>query len=141
MYLHTQWGYWDSHATFRHRRAMSMTSFGVTSPSAGAPTVSLEISGMSCGHCVAAVRSALDTVSGVRAARIVVGSAQIAVASVSDLDATTAVAIDAIRDAGYDARVVSDAAHVDAAHASSGPARRPVGLPVMDSCCCGPRHS
>lgn len=37
----------------------------------------LTISGMSCGHCVAAVRRALDGLEGVRAEHVEIGQAQI----------------------------------------------------------------
>ena len=58
----------------------------------------LTINGMSCGHCVASVRKALEDVEGVRVERVAVGSATVefdpAVASPDRI-------IEAVRDAGY----------------------------------------
>jgi copper chaperone len=39
--------------------------------------LSLQIEGMSCGHCVAGVRRALESVEGVQAERVEVGSASV----------------------------------------------------------------
>jgi copper chaperone len=63
-------------------------------------TVSLDVSGMSCGHCVAAVEKALKGVQGVDTASVEVGKATVTldpeVASVDEI-------IDAVEDAGYQA--------------------------------------
>ena len=40
-------------------------------------TMELEISGMSCGHCVNAVREALDELDGVDVQRVEIGSATV----------------------------------------------------------------
>jgi copper chaperone len=40
-------------------------------------TVALKIGGMSCGHCVKAVRGALTAVAGVELERVEVGSARV----------------------------------------------------------------
>lgn len=40
--------------------------------------VTLRIDGMRCGHCVSAVRSALESVDGVRVEEVSVGSAVVA---------------------------------------------------------------
>jgi len=62
-------------------------------------TVALTISGMSCQHCVRAVREALDAVAGVSASQVDIGSAQVsfdpALVSVATIE-------DAVRDAGYE---------------------------------------
>ena len=62
--------------------------------------ISFQISGMSCGHCVASVKRALEKVEGARVERVDVGSADVsynaATTSGSALEA-------AIRNAGYDA--------------------------------------
>lgn len=61
-------------------------------------TVALTISGMSCQHCVRAVREALEGVAGVEVSRVDVGSAQLSY----DPAVTSAAAIEeAVRDAGY----------------------------------------
>jgi copper chaperone CopZ len=66
--------------------------------------VTLAISGMSCGHCVAAVRAALSDVPGVTVREVGLGSAVITL----DPDAATAdAALQAVEDAGYAARVVT----------------------------------
>ena len=60
----------------------------------------LEVSGMSCGHCVGAVREALAGVPGVKVDEVRIGSVSVTIdetkAKVSDL-------VDAVYDAGYEA--------------------------------------
>lgn len=57
-----------------------------------------EIDGMSCGHCVAAVRRALEALPGVKVDEVAVGSAIVEL----DESATPPQAVaDAIEDAGY----------------------------------------
>ncbi len=62
-------------------------------------TVALTINGMSCQHCVRAVREALEAVAGVSVSQVDIGSAQVsfdpAVVSVSTIE-------EAVRDAGYE---------------------------------------
>ena len=54
---------------------------------------------MSCGHCVASVRKALDAVAGTTVERVGVGSASVAY----DPAITSTAAIEsAVRDAGYE---------------------------------------
>jgi len=62
----------------------------------------IAIEGMSCGHCVAAVRNALQAVDGVEVREVQVGSARVA------YDPATVKAdriTQAIEDEGYAARV------------------------------------
>jgi copper chaperone CopZ len=66
-------------------------------------TVSLEITGMTCGHCVAAVDRALKQVPGVSAAKVEIGRATVIV---DPETATTEAIVDAVEDAGYAATVV-----------------------------------
>jgi len=61
----------------------------------------LEIEGMSCGGCVAAVRAALSAVPGIRVDDVSIGKATIAI---DTSKANIATVIDAVQDAGYDAR-------------------------------------
>ena len=64
-------------------------------------SVHLAIEGMSCGHCVAHVRRALESVDGVKVRTVEIGSADI------DLDpaaATVDRVAEAVTDAGYTAR-------------------------------------
>ena len=64
------------------------------------------ITGMSCGHCVAAVREALDELPGVRVEQVAVGSAAVAY----DPSQTTPERIAAaVADAGYAARPAAPA--------------------------------
>jgi copper chaperone CopZ len=66
--------------------------------------LNLEIDGMSCGHCVAAVKSALTALDGVRVERVEIGSATLAY----DPARVPAQAIlDAVEDEGYSARPVA----------------------------------
>jgi copper chaperone len=61
-------------------------------------TTTITISGMSCGHCVSAVRKALAGVAGVDVQDVQIGTATVGV----DSPATLAAAEAAITDAGYD---------------------------------------
>jgi len=61
----------------------------------------LEIEGMSCGGCVAAVRAALSAIPGIRVDDVSIGKATIAIDASK---ANIATVIDAVQDAGYDAR-------------------------------------
>jgi copper chaperone CopZ len=75
----------------------------VSSP-ATSPTrqVDLAIGGMSCGHCVAAVRTALADLPGVEIRRVAVGAASVAIdPTLTSVDAL----ISAVDEAGYEARV------------------------------------
>jgi len=63
--------------------------------------VHLEIEGMSCGGCVAAVRAALSAVPGIRVEDVSIGKATIAMDAAQ---ASIASVIDAVQDVGYDAR-------------------------------------
>lgn len=67
-------------------------------------SVDLAISGMSCGHCVRAVSQALAEVPGVEVENVGIGSARI---RAGDDPATVNAAIEAVRDAGYDAEVAA----------------------------------
>ena len=66
--------------------------------------VTLEISGMTCGHCVRAVSDALTKLPGVKVDNVEIGSARV------ELDpeiASTDVLMDAIRLAGYEVRATN----------------------------------
>jgi copper chaperone CopZ len=41
------------------------------------PSITIKIDGMSCGHCVGAIRKALDGVDGVAVENVAVGSATV----------------------------------------------------------------
>jgi copper chaperone CopZ len=60
----------------------------------------LEVSGMTCGHCVNAVRDALGNLPGVKVESVSVGSATV---SIDETNTTIGDLIDAIGDAGYEA--------------------------------------
>ena len=79
-------------------------------------TINLSISGMSCGHCVASVRAALDAVPGARVQDVRIGSATVA-------GGTPAALIAAVEDAGYEATL---GAAAGATPASAGPAPLPL---------------
>lgn len=87
-------------------------------------SVSLAITGMTCGHCVAAVERALRAVPGVDKAAVQIGGAELAVSSSSAAEAVASAAIEAVREAGYGASSGSGAAGTAAEAASS---------------CCAPR--
>lgn len=59
--------------------------------------MTIDISGMSCGHCVASVKKALEQVDGVQVEQVAIGKATVLA------DAAKAPSIrDAIEDAGYE---------------------------------------
>ena len=60
----------------------------------------LEVSGMSCGHCVSAVREALGNVPGVKVEDVGIGSAAV---TYDESKTTVGDLVDAIADAGYEA--------------------------------------
>ena len=61
--------------------------------------IKLEIAGMSCGHCVSAIRGALEALDGVQVEAVAIGSAVLGF----DPERTTRPQIEqAISDAGYD---------------------------------------
>jgi copper chaperone len=60
----------------------------------------LEVSGMSCGHCVSAVRDALGAVPGVKVESVSVGSASV---TFDESKTNVGELVDAIADAGYEA--------------------------------------
>ena len=60
----------------------------------------LEVSGMSCGHCVHAVREALASVPGVSVKDVKVGSATV---NFDETKTTVGDLVDAVSDAGYEA--------------------------------------
>ena len=62
--------------------------------------VTLAIDGMSCGHCVASVRTALDAVPGVTDATVSLGAASFAIGTGS-AEQVMSDALHAIREAGY----------------------------------------
>lgn len=67
-------------------------------------TVSLAVTGMTCNHCIAAVRKAIDSVPGAHADDVRIGAARVAVSNDAGAD-TAAALIDAIQDAGYEAHL------------------------------------
>lgn len=62
--------------------------------------VKLSVSGMSCGHCVQAVRQALGAVPGVRVEDVRIGSASV---TFDEGKATVGDLVDAVSHAGYEA--------------------------------------
>lgn len=60
----------------------------------------LEVSGMSCGHCVGAVREALAGVPGVKVDDVRIGSVSV---TFDETKTTVGDLVDAVSDAGYEA--------------------------------------
>ena len=58
----------------------------------------LEVSGMTCGHCVSAITSAVSALPGVTGVDVDLEAGSVRVEGTPDVDAVTA----AIEDAGYD---------------------------------------
>jgi copper chaperone CopZ len=65
-------------------------------------TLNLTIQGMSCGHCLAAVRKAVESVPGVTVRALQLGRAEVDAPDAAARDAIKA----AVEDAGYYAEVV-----------------------------------
>lgn len=63
--------------------------------------INLNIEGMSCGHCVSAVRNALADVDGVSIEKVEIGHATV---SYDPQFASVGAVVDAIADAGYSAQ-------------------------------------
>ena len=66
-------------------------------------TLTLSIGGMTCGHCVKSVRSALEAVPGADVRSVSIGSAEV----VLDASTSTEAVLAAVQDAGYDASVAA----------------------------------
>ncbi len=64
----------------------------------------LDVSGMSCGHCVHAVREALGAVPGVKVEDVRIGSASV---TFDEGKTTVGELVDAVADAGYEASEVA----------------------------------
>lgn len=64
--------------------------------------IKLEVSGMSCGHCLNAVKTALTELDGVSVTSVAIGSAT---AEIDSALRTPEDLVAAIREAGYDATV------------------------------------
>lgn len=67
-------------------------------------TLELTIGGMSCQHCVRAVREALESVAGVTVSRVDVGRASL---TFDASQSSAAIIADAVTDAGYEVRLPS----------------------------------
>ena len=65
-------------------------------------SLTLQIDGMSCGHCVAAVKGALARVDGVNVEQVEIGNARV---SYDPARATREAILDAVNDEGYVATV------------------------------------
>ena len=70
-------------------------------PGAGMMTYEMTVTGMSCGHCVAAVESALNGIEGVVAAQISLESGSVTVET--DVEVDVERLLSAVIEAGYDA--------------------------------------
>lgn len=66
--------------------------------------VTLRVQGMSCGHCVRAVKDALSQVEGATVEKVEIGSA---VVVFDPQQTSTGALVDAVADAGYEAQEAS----------------------------------
>ena len=64
-------------------------------------SIKLQIDGMTCSHCVAAVKQAIESVPGAKAEKVEIGSASVTANDPAPIDAIKL----AIEDAGYFAEV------------------------------------
>jgi copper chaperone len=62
--------------------------------------VQFEVTGMSCGHCVSAVKGAAESVDGVTVEAVRIGSVAV---TLDETRASVGEVVDAIADAGYQA--------------------------------------
>lgn len=62
--------------------------------------VKLEVSGMSCGHCIQAVRNALSAIPGAKVENVQIGAATV---NFDEARTTIGALVDAVADAGYEA--------------------------------------
>lgn len=62
--------------------------------------IKLDVTGMSCGHCVHAVRDALAAIPGVNVESVSIGTATV---TFDETKATVNDLVDAVSDAGYEA--------------------------------------
>jgi copper chaperone CopZ len=69
-------------------------------PMSDLTTTTLTVSGMTCGHCVAAVTDELTRLAGVRTVEVDLGSGQVTIASDAPLDGPAVAA--AVDEAGYE---------------------------------------
>jgi len=67
--------------------------------------INLKIEGMSCGHCVQAVRSALESVQGTAIESVGIGSASVLI---DESRTPVGALVDAVQDAGYEAQEASE---------------------------------
>jgi copper chaperone CopZ len=68
--------------------------------------LTLHIDGMSCGHCVSAVRGALERVPGVEVRQVEIGTATVAF---DPTKTSTSEIVEAVNDEGYSAYAASAA--------------------------------
>ncbi|MGQ0537762.1 MAG: heavy-metal-associated domain-containing protein [Gemmatimonadaceae bacterium] len=66
-----------------------------------AQQIQLEIEGMSCDHCISAVRAALSGLQGVQVTDVRIGAATV---TTDSAQVSIGSLIDAVQDAGYEAR-------------------------------------
>ena len=64
----------------------------------------LDVSGMSCGHCVRAVQAALNAVPGVKVENVEIGTATV---SFDETKVSLGDLVDAVSDAGYEANAAA----------------------------------
>jgi copper chaperone len=64
----------------------------------------IDIDGMSCGHCIKAVREALEEVEGVAVREVVIGRAVVDIDDAADLKERVASAVD---ETGYIVRAIA----------------------------------
>jgi copper chaperone CopZ len=69
------------------------------------PTSEYRVSGMSCGHCEAAVRSEVTQIPGVDGVTVSAATGRLVVTSTQPIDADTV--LGAVDEAGYEATLVA----------------------------------
>lgn len=112
---------------------MNTTTSNPSSTTAGPAWFTLTIDGMTCGHCVQAVTKALAGVSGVAVRSVAVGSAEMTAPD----GLTVARAVNALREAGYEAKASEPSAGTGAQVASGGSCCGGAKTTAARGGCCG----
>src|SRR5436190_20503891 len=90
-------------------------------PQATAPPLTeLSVTGMTCGNCARHVTEAIQSVPGVRSAVVSLDDGKASVRWAPDREQNARAVIQAVKEAGYDARVIDAHTHQHADHRLAG---------------------
>jgi len=124
MTLPTNGGIVASHSATTEAAVGTAAAASAVTSSVTADRLDLTIAGMTCGHCVSAVREALEALPGVNVHRVGIGTASV---TLDPQGASPAALVEAVREAGYQASF--------AGNASTAPKAGLPQAPSGASCC------